>query len=81
MRRSMEKMKDAIKQQYFISNIDVNNLIYSPFSGCTGRDDTIIWNNYMSRNNYKRKNIVLLLDRGGSLSKRQFYIVQKFGEF
>lgn len=52
---------------------------YSPFSECLGHDETIIWKNYMSHQNYFRKNIVLLLDHGGSLSKKQLHISKSIG--
>ncbi|XP_019765381.2 VWFA and cache domain-containing protein 1 [Dendroctonus ponderosae] len=77
MRKNVTKYKplsNALKQEYIISEQDLNDLQYSQFSECLGHDETIIWKNYMSHQNYLRKNIVLLLDHGGSLSKRQLHI-------
>ncbi|EFA13000.2 VWFA and cache domain-containing protein 1 [Tribolium castaneum] len=66
--------KNDTKQQYFISTSDLQ-CHYSPFINCERIDHMLLWKNFMSRNNYASKNIVLLLDHGGSLNKRHFAIV------
>lgn len=76
MRHNMESIREAVKQQYFITDTDVKSSSSSPFSWCTSRDDTILWKNYMYRNNYVRKNVILVVDHGGSLSKTQLEIVK-----
>ena len=73
-------MKSGIKQQYFISSSDLDSNLYSPFVDCGKIDHMLLWNNYMARNNYVPKNVVLLLDHGGSLSRRHFAIVTTIGE-
>ncbi|RZC40016.1 VWFA and cache domain-containing protein 1 [Asbolus verrucosus] len=70
----------GIKQQYFISSSDVESYPYSPFTDCNEVDHMLMWNSFMSRNNYSPRNIVLLLDHGGSLSKHHFYIVKSIAK-
>lgn len=68
------------KQQYFIFTSDLKTHVYSPFINCNKIDHMLLWNNFMSRNKYPPKNIVLLLDHGGSLSRRHFAIVLSIGK-
>lgn len=73
-------ISNALKQQYFISERNIRHKQYSQFSECFGHDEAVIWKNYMSHQKYVRKNIVLVLDHGGSLSKRQLQIAKSIGE-
>lgn len=79
MRKNIPLFPNALKQQYFIYEKDVMKAQYSPFSECTGHDENIVWKNYMSHQHYKRKNVILLLDHGGSLSHRQLQIAKTIG--
>ncbi|XP_030748339.1 VWFA and cache domain-containing protein 1 [Sitophilus oryzae] len=76
MRRNMTLIPNALKQQYFMSDKDIRNIQYSPFSQCSDHDENIVWKNYMSHQKYQRKNVILVLDHGGSLSYRQLQIAK-----
>lgn len=74
-------ISNAIKQQYLVSERDIRSNQYSQFSHCIGNDEMIIWKNYMSHQKYVRKNVVLVVDHGGSLSKTQLLIAKSIGKF
>jgi hypothetical protein len=76
LKSKMVIMKNGIKQQYFISSTDLESYSHSPFAMCNEIDHMLLWDSYMTRNNYSPRNIVLLLDHGGSLSKQHFYMVK-----
>ncbi|CAG9759360.1 unnamed protein product [Ceutorhynchus assimilis] len=80
MRRNISQLSNAIKQQYFISEKDIKHKQYSQFSECLDHDEGIIWKNYMSHQKYVRKNVVLVLDHGGSLSKTQLQIAKSMAK-
>ncbi|XP_017769692.1 PREDICTED: VWFA and cache domain-containing protein 1 [Nicrophorus vespilloides] len=75
-----KKLKDAIKQKYFLSNMDVLNHHNADISNCNYHNHSLLWSTYMSRIKHKHKNILLLLDHGGSLSKQQFKIVNSIAK-
>lgn len=79
-KRKMGSIRHAIKQQYIITDINNTQTKFSPFSTCKEHDDTLLWKNYIKRNKYTKKNVILLLDHGGSLSKKQLLIVKAIGK-
>ncbi|KAL1492905.1 hypothetical protein ABEB36_011074 [Hypothenemus hampei] len=79
MRKNITQYKpiaNALKQQYFIAERDIRDKQFSGFSMCCGYDEAIIWKNYMSHQRYTRKNIIIVLDHGGSLSKKQLQVAK-----
>ncbi|XP_066248264.1 VWFA and cache domain-containing protein 1 [Euwallacea similis] len=79
MKRNISQHKpllSALKQQYFISEQDIKHRQHSRLSECSGHDEALIWKNYMVHQKYVTKNVVLVLDHGGSLSKRQLQIAK-----
>lgn len=80
MKKNMGTTAAAVKRQYIISNSEIQNLEYSPFYLCHECDETILWENYMSRRKYRTKNIVLILDNGGSINHAQLHMLKTFGK-
>ncbi|CAG9855267.1 unnamed protein product [Phyllotreta striolata] len=76
MKKNLNSMTDGVRRQYFISDIEVKALPRTPFLQCTECDEKLIWNNYLERNIYLRKNVVLVLDIGGSMSSAQFNLLK-----
>lgn len=73
---NLKTLKESVKQLYFLSSSDVSSKSASEISKCENCDQSLLWKNYMSHIKTKRRNVVLLLDHGGSLSKWQFQIVK-----
>lgn len=71
-------LKGAIKQLYFLSTTDVIRPENVETSQCHGQDQTLLWKTYLSQI-VGSKNVMLLLDHGGSLSRQQIRIVKAFG--
>ncbi|KAG5899705.1 hypothetical protein JTB14_030097 [Gonioctena quinquepunctata] len=65
-----------VKRQYFISDSEVKKLEHTPFFHCSGCDEKIVWDNYIARNIYQRKNVVLVLDIGGSIKPPIFQVLR-----
>ncbi|CAH0562656.1 unnamed protein product [Brassicogethes aeneus] len=80
VKNNMGTIKNAVKQQFIITDNEHTKSKYSPFSGCNNHDDSIVWNNYMSRNKYEQRNVILILDHGGSLNKKQINIVKSMAK-
>ncbi|XP_050314411.1 VWFA and cache domain-containing protein 1 [Anthonomus grandis grandis] len=79
MKRYLDQYKPlgfALKQHYFVSESDIRNIDGSKFFQCNGRDPLSLWKNYMRYQQYQRKNVVLVLDHGGSLSKQHLQIAK-----
>ncbi|XP_028147697.1 VWFA and cache domain-containing protein 1 [Diabrotica virgifera virgifera] len=76
MKSSLSTMSDGVRRQYFISDFEVQRLHRTPFLHCTECDEKNIWNNYIERNIYQRKNVILVLDIGGSMSLMQFTLLK-----
>lgn len=72
-------MKGAIKQIYFLSTYDVNRTDEVNLTQCGGIDQNLLWKTYLSRIKGK-KNVMLLLDHGGSLSRQQLKILKALGK-
>ncbi|KAF5289595.1 hypothetical protein FQA39_LY15042 [Lamprigera yunnana] len=76
-RANVDKIKAATKQMYLLSKWDVLSNTQNVNNYCDNRDLSLIWKSYILQNsNSVPRNIMLLLDHGGSLSKRQFQIVK-----
>lgn len=73
---SLVALKGAVKQFYFLSSHDVSNETQSQLSRCDNNDLSLLWKTFMNRVKRRPRNVVLLLDHGGSLSKYQFQIVK-----
>nr|XP_023016915.1 VWFA and cache domain-containing protein 1 [Leptinotarsa decemlineata] len=69
-----------VKRQYFISDLEVKKLGHTPFLYCNGCDETIVWDNYIQRNIYQRRNVVLVLDIGGSVKPSLFQILRSLAK-
>ncbi|GJQ69938.1 hypothetical protein Trydic_g13334 [Trypoxylus dichotomus] len=69
-------IKSAIKQFYFLSNQDVTTIADTSISACKCQDHSLFWDVYVSRVITVPRNIMILLDHGGSLSKQQFKTVK-----
>ncbi|KAJ8936685.1 hypothetical protein NQ318_012504 [Aromia moschata] len=80
IKKHMGMNSTAVKRQYFISDSEVRKTLYSPFSPCNECEETIIWDNYIKRNVYQPKNIVLILDIGGSLGLSQLYLIKNIAK-
>lgn len=74
------KTKNWIRQQYFISSWEMESYPHSPFKNCHEIDHMLLWKNYLIRNYYSSRNIIILMDHGGSLSKHHLHIVKSVGE-
>lgn len=75
-RANFTTLKETIKQFYFLSASDIMSKSTSEISKCENCDQSLLWKTYMSHTRSKPKNVLLLLDHGGSLSKWQFQIVK-----
>lgn len=72
-----KKIKGAIKQIYLLSTLEVSSLSSNaPIANCKDQDQSILWKLYMKYRKSLPRNVMLLLDHGGSLSKQQFRIVK-----
>lgn len=80
MKKNMGTTCAAVKRQYIISDFEIQSLEYSPFYLCHDCDESILWENYMSRRKYQTKNIVLVLDNGSSINRSQLHILKNFGK-
>lgn len=79
---SAKKLKGVIKQFYLLSTSDVLNKNYNaPITNCMDHNQSRLWKLYIQQMNLARKNVMLILDHGGSLSKHQFSIVKAVGMF
>lgn len=79
LRKHVQKskiLKKAIKHQYFLSMKDLEQKGDTEIGQCKEVDHSMIWSNYVGQMQDK-KNIVLLIDHGGSLSRQQFKIVKE----
>lgn len=74
-----KNIKGAIKQYYFLSNYDVTTETDVSISRCKKQDHSLLWDVYIQRVKTVPRNIMILLDHGGSLSKQQFKIVKMIG--
>ncbi|KAF5272845.1 hypothetical protein FQR65_LT00441 [Abscondita terminalis] len=74
---SVNKLKSAMKHMYLLSKWDVLSNSHNSMYNCNSCDLSLLWKLYIlqSRSSMPR-NVMLLLDHGGSLSKRQFQIVK-----
>lgn len=73
---NFKALKESVKQLYFLSSSDVESKSLSEISKCENCNQSLLWKNYMSHIKRQHRNIVLLLDHGGSLSKWQLQIVK-----
>lgn len=71
-----KKLEGAIKQFYLLSTSDVESKQSVPIEDCRVQDRSLLWKTYQGQLVSVPRNIMLLLDHGGSLSKRQFQIVK-----
>ncbi|KAB0801153.1 hypothetical protein PPYR_05507 [Photinus pyralis] len=74
---SVKRLKGAIKQMYLLSRWDVISNAQNSVYNCNIRDESLLWKLYVLKNaDSTPRNVMLLLDHGGSLSKHQFHIVK-----
>ncbi|KAK4871749.1 hypothetical protein RN001_015873 [Aquatica leii] len=76
-KNGVDKLKGATKHMYLLSKWDVLSNSYNSMYNCNTCDLSLLWKLYIGQNtNSVPRNVMLLLDHGGSLSKRQFQIVK-----
>ncbi|XP_056645974.1 VWFA and cache domain-containing protein 1 isoform X1 [Diorhabda sublineata] len=76
MKQNFISISEGVKRQYFISDYEIKQLKRTPFLRCSESEENIIWSNYMKRNIYQQKNLILVLDIGGSMNQVQFNLLK-----
>ncbi|CAH1153371.1 unnamed protein product [Phaedon cochleariae] len=80
IKKIMGSVSPTVKRVYLISNAEIEQSQRTPFHHCIGCDERLVWDQFMRRNNYEHKNVVLILDVGGSISQHQFQIMKSIGK-
>ncbi|XP_060536991.1 VWFA and cache domain-containing protein 1 [Cylas formicarius] len=74
--KNITLLPNAVRQQYFMLNNEFKETKHSPFLECSGHEESVVWKNFRMQSKYMTKNVILIVDHGASLSKRQLHIAK-----